>query len=252
MTGTKRVIIFLVIGLIAIASLNAILEYMAESQRQEIASLRESNPSEYLLYVKTEKGYDEWFQELEKLDPAGYQLELQRIEDERLRKEQEHLALLEKNQKEIVKLLSEVKSIPYEDFSRNLRYYTQLSKLDPGNIEYENKRSHYKEKLDELEKWKTNPSMALEISEFRWWTDGFGSIMMIDISIKNNAPFDIKDMTLKCRHSAASGREIDSNTREIFDIFPAGRTKKVSDFNMGFIDQQVKRSGCVVLNANLK
>lgn len=82
--------------------------------------------------------------------------------------------------------------------------------------------------------------------KFDWSKGGFDSIMMIDMTIKNNGSKDIKDFTVKCDHSSNSGTKIDSNKREIFEIIKAGETKKFNEFNMGFIHSQAKSSSCAI------
>jgi hypothetical protein len=54
----------------------------------------------------------------------------------------------------------------------------------------------------------------------------------------------VKDLSVKCRHSAPSGTEIDSNQRTIYEVVPANSTKTVHDVNMGFIAPQVVSSRC--------
>jgi hypothetical protein len=56
--------------------------------------------------------------------------------------------------------------------------------------------------------------------------------------IKNDGDVPVKDLEIKCTHSAASGTVIDSNTRTIYQVFPAHKTRTVRNFNMGFINSQ--------------
>ncbi|ENX22472.1 hypothetical protein F892_01714 [Acinetobacter vivianii] len=80
--------------------------------------------------------------------------------------------------------------------------------------------------------------------DFSWSKDGFGNIMMIDMTVKNNGIHDIKDFTVECEHTSNSGTKIDSNKREVFEIIKAGETKKFKQFNMGFIHSQAASSSC--------
>ena len=51
-----------------------------------------------------------------------------------------------------------------------------------------------------------------------------------------------------CTHSAPSGTEIDSNTRTIYELVPAGSKKVVKDFNMGFIHSQAASTYCQIVD----
>jgi hypothetical protein len=87
---------------------------------------------------------------------------------------------------------------------------------------------------------------AASITKFRWYKDGFGSIMMATITIKNDGDNPVKDIEIKCEHSAPSGTVIDSNTRTIYQVIPAHKTRTFRDFNMGFINSQVSSSSCSI------
>lgn len=82
--------------------------------------------------------------------------------------------------------------------------------------------------------------------DYKWSKDGFGTIMMVDFVFTNKSPYPAKDLTVTCTHYAPSGTVIDSNTRTIYEIIPAKRTKKVNDFNMGFIHSQAASSICKI------
>ena len=133
------------------------------------------------------------------------------------------------------------------NIEENLRIYRKLKKLDPENNNlYREKISYYKKKASEAKEIKLYPEKFVKIEEMKWWKDGFGSIMMADFTIKNNLPGPVKDIEVICSHSAPSGTVIDYNTRIIYERIGQGRTKKFKDFNMGFIDDQVVRTGCKV------
>jgi len=93
-------------------------------------------------------------------------------------------------------------------------------------------------------KEQTRPLLTLTLR--RWYKDGFGSIMMADFDIRNGSSHTVKDVTIKCTHSAPSGTEIDANTRTIYQTFPAQKTKAIRDFNMGFINEQARTTRCEI------
>ena len=88
--------------------------------------------------------------------------------------------------------------------------------------------------------------------DFEWGTGGFGNIMEANFTIKNPSNYDIKDITIKCRHFAKSGTLIDSNTRTIYDIVQAKSNKRFERFNMGFIHSQAEKSNCAIADLQIK
>ena len=93
---------------------------------------------------------------------------------------------------------------------------------------------------------------SLSLENIHWHTDGFGTIMMLDATVKNSGARSVKDVKIKCDSFAKSGTKIDTNTKVVYDIFPANKTTKVKDFNMGFINSQAESSRCSVVDAALQ
>lgn len=81
-------------------------------------------------------------------------------------------------------------------------------------------------------------------AEFTWHKVGFGNVMEADFTITNNSNYQIKDIEIRCTHSAKSGTKIDSNKRIVYDIVPAKSKKTFSKFNMGFIHSQTESTSC--------
>ena len=71
-------------------------------------------------------------------------------------------------------------------------------------------------------------------------------IMEANFLIQNPTNYTIKDIEVTCTHFANSGTQIDSNTRTIYELVPAGGKKIVRGFNMGFIHSQAKKTDCKV------
>lgn len=82
--------------------------------------------------------------------------------------------------------------------------------------------------------------------DFTWKSGGFGNVMVADLKVKNDNTFAVKDLKVECSHFAKSGTKIDSNTREVFDLFPAGKSTTARGVNMGLIHSQVESSACRV------
>ena len=83
---------------------------------------------------------------------------------------------------------------------------------------------------------------------FTWRKGGFETAMIADFVITNPSPWRVKDLEITCKHYGPSGTEIDSNVRTVYEIVEPKSTKRVSQFNMGFIRSQATQSSCTVTN----
>jgi hypothetical protein len=79
------------------------------------------------------------------------------------------------------------------------------------------------------------------------WRKKF-SVMTADFSLNNGNSFDVKDVEIRCDHTAPSGTRIDSNTRTIYEVFRANAARQLKDFNMGFIHEQAAETSCRVVS----
>lgn len=89
------------------------------------------------------------------------------------------------------------------------------------------------------------------ITKFSWYKDAFDTIMKANFTIKNNGDVAVKDIEIKCVHSAPSGTVIDENTRTIYEIIPAHKTRTFRGFDMGFIHSQAASSSCHIEDLTL-
>lgn len=89
----------------------------------------------------------------------------------------------------------------------------------------------------------------IEVTDFAWSKSSFGVMTLNRLTVANRSDYDLKDIEVRCLHSAPSGTDIDSNTRTIYEIIPARTTRTFRDFNMGFIHSQAARTGCTIRNA---
>jgi hypothetical protein len=95
----------------------------------------------------------------------------------------------------------------------------------------------------------SNADQALrnvEIAKWSWQKGGFDSVMIATFTFKNNNDFPVKDVTVRCVHTAPSGTVIDDNTRTIYERIEPHKKHTVRDFSMGFIHSQANRSSCQV------
>ena len=86
----------------------------------------------------------------------------------------------------------------------------------------------------------------MELADITWKKDGFGSVMVLSATIKNKGASAVKDVEIDCDHSSNSGTKIDSNSKVVYEIVPAGQSIQVKDFNMGFIHSQAASTNCKI------
>jgi hypothetical protein len=84
--------------------------------------------------------------------------------------------------------------------------------------------------------------------DYEWSKAGFDNVMIANFTITNPTSYMVKDVEITCTHYAASGTQIDENTRTIFEIVPAHGKKRVPKFNMGLIHSQARSSSCRITN----
>lgn len=158
-------------------------------------------------------------------------------------------ALEERNKDEIAAILTRVRKLPAADIEGNERAYAELVRLAPGNATYSEKLSHYRGLKALAATYEENPERALEITKFSWEKGGFGSVQLVHFTVKNNAPFPIRDFELTCTHQGPSGTDMDKNVRTVYELVPANGSKRVGEVNMGLIHSQAASSRCEITDA---
>jgi hypothetical protein len=170
------------------------------------------------------------------------------VEAQALTAEQQK-ALEVSNKKLIDAKLKEIKTLPESDAEGNAKAYGELVTLAPANSSYIEKRDRYAGIVAEAATYAENPEKALELVKLTWEKGGFDNVQLVHFTVKNNAPFAIKDFTLECNHQGPSGTDMDSNTRVVYELVPANGQKRVREVNMGLIAAQATTSRCEITNA---
>lgn len=102
--------------------------------------------------------------------------------------------------------------------------------------------------LDDLNKQQKQEVLGQTILDMQWEKGGFDNVMLVDFTIKNKSTVPFKDFTVTCNYKAASGTLIDQNTKTIYETVPAHSTKKMKNFNMGFINSQAQSASCTIVD----
>ena len=86
---------------------------------------------------------------------------------------------------------------------------------------------------------------ALEF-QFTWTTSGFGTVLMLDITIGNPTPHEVKDLEIRCGTFGASGTRINDLRQTVYEVVKPYRTTEVKQVNMGFVNQQTAIVRCII------
>jgi hypothetical protein len=121
-----------------------------------------------------------------------------------------------------------------------------VAKADPAKVKEEKLKEEAEAKRERM---REEPEQFVELQNINWSKDF--SIMELSVTIKNNSEYTLKDFVIDCEHSGPSGTVMDSNRREIFEIVEAGKSKRIRNFNMGFINSQSTSTACIIKRAKL-
>lgn len=84
------------------------------------------------------------------------------------------------------------------------------------------------------------------------WVNGYGVANVADITVKNDNPFAVKDITVACTMYGRSGTAIQRQTKTIFDIVPAKATRNFRGITIGIYNSQSDHGGCKVISSQIK
>lgn len=107
-------------------------------------------------------------------------------------------------------------------------------------------RWHTEEKAKEDAKVAKQVAVYHTKLDFTWSKGGFDNVLLANFKIRNDNEFPIKDVTITCNYTAASGTELGSNTQTIYEVVKAKSTKSINNFNMGLIHSQTGGMRCEV------
>lgn len=153
-------------------------------------------------------------------------------------------ATAEANAPRIAELLARERKLDRSDFDGRIQVWKSLVSLAPGE-------EAYKTTLRELERIRANPVEGVEVVNMNWRKDGFGSVMMLDITLRNDSGVVLRDFVINCEHSGPSGTIMDRNSRTLYETLAAGERRRFRNVNMGFILSQATASSCRVDGAKV-
>jgi hypothetical protein len=82
--------------------------------------------------------------------------------------------------------------------------------------------------------------------QYNWMTSGFGTVLMVDITIANPTPHSVKDVEIRCSTFGSSGTKLGDLRQTIYELVKPMSTTEVKQLNLGFIHQQTEKVGCII------
>lgn len=150
------------------------------------------------------------------------------------------------NRVKIVSLLADLKSLKERDSETRLAFWSDIVALAPANGEYARKRLEMADKVESLDPLRENPEQGAVVEKVRGRKEGFGNVLVVDITLRNDALSNLKDFQITCESKGHSGTVIDSNTRVLYEVVDARSTRTFRKVNMGLLHSQAASTHCTV------
>lgn len=151
----------------------------------------------------------------------------------------------------IAELIADERGLPRANYEDRLLFWREIVRLDPANVEYAAEQQALDEKVTSLAYTKEHPEEGLIVERVRGHKAGFGMVLTIDITLRNDSLSDLKDPTISCRGHGHSGTEIGDNVVALYEVIKARTSRTFRNVNMGFIATQTANISCTVAGASV-
>lgn len=150
------------------------------------------------------------------------------------------------NRVKINSLLLDLKALKERDYEARLAFWSDIVALAPANAEYARKRLEIANKVESLDGLRENPEEGAVVEKVRGLKEGFGNVLVVDITLRNDALSNLKDFQITCESKGHSGTVVDSNTRTLYEVVDARSTRTFRKVNMGLLHSQAASTHCTV------
>lgn len=161
-----------------------------------------------------------------------------------------------RNASKVMALEKQAEALPSYDLDGRMAIYRQIISLAPSEAKWRDRMAaleaedaKMRKEQEEVRRQLLFPEEYTAFELTSWRKEGFGAVMTITGTIRNNSRFALKDFTLQCELSAPSGTLVDRNVKIIYEQVAAGSSKVVRNFNMGFITDQSATTSCRIVGA---
>lgn len=88
----------------------------------------------------------------------------------------------------------------------------------------------------------------VSVEGLTWRKGGFGSVAVASFTLKNKSRhLPVRDIVLTCAFYGPSGTELSSKTQTIYERIEPGKSKRIKELSVSFINQQASNAGCEVV-----
>lgn len=155
----------------------------------------------------------------------------------------------EETKTKVRELLDGERQMKREDVEGRLIFWDEIVALDPDNAQYAKQRNDVKNEVDALAPYREQPQLGAVITKTKGRREGFGNVLVIDITVKNRSRANLSDFDITCETFGASGTILGSTSKVLYERIDGRSEKTFRDINMGFINPQSKRSECQIKRA---
>ena len=150
------------------------------------------------------------------------------------------------NKLKIASLLADLKSLKEQDYESRLAFWNGIVALAPANVDYARKRQEMADRIASFDALRENPEQGMTVEKVRGRKEGFGNVLVVDITLRNDALSNLKDFQITCESKGHSGTVINSNTRLLYEVVDARSTRTFRKVNMGLLHSQASSTHCTV------
>lgn len=215
---------------------------------RQIVALGQSDPAAQ--QARIAKFDEPLLASLKKIAPALEAQERARrareVEREKVRVE---VASAEQKRGRIVELERELGGLSRTDYESRAQIYRELHDLAPSRQEYGKALIDLAADRQKFNQVHEHPEYSLIFSKPSWQGGGFGSVMLINADVKNVSEFTLKDFMIECTTFGASGTELNTASRIVYERIKPSQTKRLREFNMGFLANQAATTSCRIVGA---
>lgn len=87
------------------------------------------------------------------------------------------------------------------------------------------------------------------VADFSWRQSRYTTVASVGLTLDNRNKFSVKDVAVECIFRGKSGTELSKARQTVFDILPAGRSKKFKAISFGRVHEQAAQASCRVIRA---
>ena len=160
-------------------------------------------------------------------------------------------AMERRNAVKIAELIAGAKTLDERDYEGRLNFWQEITALAPGNAEYARKKHELLQQIAALQPAIEHPEQGAQLVKFVGRKEGFGNVLVIDVTIRNDSLSNLKDFQIVCESMGPSGTVTDQNTRILYGVVEARKTRTFRKLNMGFVNQQSVNADCRVDQATI-